>query len=534
MAYFKLHAYDADVWIPQFVGLNQADVGLNGNPVYASEEENLETPRGVLQPQAPIKQVGKSFTDRIETLAVFHRRWYEGTGGKNWLIVCSAGKLYCRQIGGVDNWLEITPPAGITTYNKSTWSWVTYEDSSGGSTVDVMMMSNDSDGMIMIVPPDRDRIWNDYLLQDWDYARTDDATWKDFYSPAWMAQTVTTAGYNFGVIARYAERIWGGAIPGEPDTLVYSAPYNPTDWTSNPTIPEDGAGAVMQPSWDGDSFTALKAFGDQMIAFKQNRVWRVQGTDPGEFVFKEQYGGGAPYAGTVVAHVERILMAGKDGMSSYDGMSVTDFMRPYTEILWREINQNAMDQMCAAIYKKRYYLAFPRGDSTVNNAMLVYDLETGSILYYSDVYIESLLATEDHLYATSSSLPGVLEEILQDSWECGEASGKATRWVSPWMDFGFKRIVKGGFDIYFIPEVQDEEVTLIFSVQTEKKLKTKSYTVKPLTEAEKEANRNHRGKRLHFSGTGRRFRVILETAEGVTAPWRLLGGLQMVVETDPD
>jgi hypothetical protein len=42
-------------------------------------------------------------------------------------------------------------------------------------------------------------------------------------------------------------------------------------------------------------------------------------------------------------------------------------------------------------------------------------------------------------------------------------------------------------------------------------------------------------KRIRFGGTSRRFRLIVET---VAAPkgsvWRLLGGIQMVVETDPD
>ena len=80
MAYFSLHAYDADVWLPQFRGLNQADVGLNPDVRFAAEEYNLETPHGVLQPQAAIEMMSGSFPSKVETLAVFHRRWYEGPG----------------------------------------------------------------------------------------------------------------------------------------------------------------------------------------------------------------------------------------------------------------------------------------------------------------------------------------------------------------------------------------------------------------------------------------------------------------------
>ena len=72
------------------------------------------------------------------------------------------------------------------------------------------------------------------------------------------------------------------------------------------------------------------------------------------------------------------------------------------------------------------------------------------------------------------------------------------------------------------------------SIQTEKKTKTKEYIITPLTTAQRNAKKEYRNKKLHFGGAGRRFRVIIETAAGITAPWRLIGGLQLVVETDPD
>jgi len=55
---------------------------------------------------------------------------------------------------------------------------------------------------------------------------------------------------KFGVITRHAERIWGSGIPSDPDMLVYSAPYDPLDWTANVEQPQDGAGDILQPSWD--------------------------------------------------------------------------------------------------------------------------------------------------------------------------------------------------------------------------------------------------------------------------------------------
>ena len=533
-SYFSLHAYDADVWIPQFLGLRQQDESLNTDVRFATDVLNVETPNGVLQPHAGADELAGSFQQKVETLARFYRRWYDGSGSKHWMLCAVNGVIYYRQEGSSIGWVPVARGSGATPFTNNVWSWCTYEvnDESVDHPIDVMLLSNADDGMIMVTPPDRPSQWGDYSEYTWADVAT--MTWGEGYSEAWHVAAVDTNGKKFGVIERYAERIWGGAIPGDPDMLVYSAPYDPTDWEANSEIPEDGAGSIQQPSWDGDSFTALKAFGDQLIAFKEHRVWRVYGTNPGEYTFSQQFGGGAPFFNTIAVDVEKIYMADVDGLSVYDGMSVTPFQRKLIEPLWRKINRAAMDQMCAVLFQNRYYLSVPMGNSTVNNALIVLNLEEGTILYYDDMKIESMLGTYDHIYSTSSDTPGKVYLMNYDSWVTCKASGGATKWVSPWMDFGYKRIQKGGFDLYLTPEVKDTAVTLKISIQTEKKTKTKEYIVQPLTAAQRAAEKEHRNKKLHFGGAGRRFRVILETASGVTAPWRLIGGLQLVVETDPD
>lgn len=533
MAQWSMHAYDADVWIPEFRGLNQADTGMRPDLRFASEAENVETPRGVLQPAAAAELMKGNFGSRVETLAVFHRRWYEGPGSRDWYVAASGGQLYTKQSGSDVDWMPIENPQGVEAFQSSHWSWVTYEESTaGGGTVDVLLMSNALDGMIMVTPPDRPGIWNDVLESTW--ANPGDETWQDDYSPQWVITTVETAGYKFGVIERYAERIWGGAIPGEPDTLVYSAPYDPTDWDQNEDIPEDGAGEVRQPTWDGDKFCALRRFGDRLLAFKRNKVWQVMGVSPGEFVFQEQYGGGTEQFDTIAVDGEHAYMANRNGIFSYDGMTVSPFMKEAIEKLWGTVSQKNIDQMCAAIFKRRYYLAVPVNSSPVNNAVIVFNRDEGTILYYPDVYIESFLPTEDDLFATSSTLPGRVLRVQYDSWETGAVSGAATKWVSPWLDMGRKDIQKGGFDLYFLPEVKDAAVAFSISIQTEKKTKTKVYTCQPRTEEQVEQGKEHKMKRLHFGGAGRKFRVIIETEAGVTVPWRIVGGLQLTVETDPD
>lgn len=534
MAQFSLHAYDADVWIPEFRGMNQADDSLNGDLRFAAEAVNVETPNGVLQPHAGYETMDGEFEARVETMAHFHRRWYTGVGSKNTLVCASGGQLYTRQEGSIDGWRQITLPGSIGSFNCNVWSWVTYEINQVGldHPLDVLLMSNAQDGMIMVEPPDRPATWGDAIANNLTWENPDHETWEDDHAAKWNVTAVSTGDYKFGVIERYAERIWGAAVDGEPDLLVYSAPYDPTDWAPADTelgeLPEDHAGEISVPSWDGDSFSTLKAFGDQLLAFKEHRVWRILGTDPGEYTVKEQYGGGAPFPNTVVVDVEQVIMAEEDGLAVYDGMSVKPFARDQVEKIWRKVNRSAQDQMCAALFKNRYYIAIPVDGSTVNNALIVFNQEDNSVLYYDDIHIEALLATNDVLYATSSKLPGKVITLPYDSWVSGKATGGKSRWVSPWIDFGRKSVSKGGFEVYFSPEVRKYPVIFRFSIQTEKKTKTKEVAVAPTVAKAKQ-------KRIRFGGTGRRFRLVIETnSNPQAAVWRLLGGIQMVVEIDPD
>lgn len=562
MAYFSLHAYDADVRIPGFVGLKQNDE-IASDLRFAMEAENVETPNGVLQPQAGITLMDGEFTDKVETIARFHRRWYNGGGSNEWLICSSGGHIYCRQVDDNIGWIKINMPESMSAFQSNVWSWVTYEQNIQGldHPIDVLLISNNQDGLYMVVPPERPTVWGDLYIgtgdQGYTWNELKSMTWEEVYTEKWTVAKINTTivnadesetDYRFGVIERFNERLWGTCIISyteteendetvikalaEPDLLMYSTVYDPSDWqpyaVGDERAEEDCAGDVRQPSWDGDSFTALKAFGDQLIAFKGSHVWRVMGVSPGEFTFVEQYGGGTKYPNTVVVDIDRIYMADKDGLNIYDGMTVAPFNRGYIEQFWRTVNRDAMDQMCAAMFKHRYYLAVPTGDSTVNNTLLVFNTEDGSFLVYTDYYIENLMPSLDILYATSATTPGKVYELNYDSWETGVSRGVKSRWETPWMDFNYKTIAKGGYEIYFNPEVKGSPVTFRFTIETEKKSKTKDVTVQPTVFQAKQ-------KRIRFGGTSRKFRLIIEVLPHPTrAVWRLTGGIHMVVETDPD
>lgn len=489
--------YEATSLIPEFKGLMQYGDGIDGDPRYSSEAYNAETKGGVLQPAAACTLLTPQLDAPIETLARLYRRWHSGND-KEILVAASGGKLYYMHPTS-SLWTQLAFPSGVSSYWSNVWSWVAYEINPVGSTasVDVLLMSNAVDGMVMI--------------------RGDDLT-----------VTKVTTPKKFGVIERYAERIWGGAIPDDPDMLVYSAPYDPTNWTAQVENPEDGAGDINQPSWDGDSFTALRAFGSQLIAFKRTRVWRILGTDPGEYTFKEQYGGGAPFESTIAVANEAIYMLGQQGVMIYDGLSVSPFQQEYCKDVWASVNYGSISKSCAVWWRGKYYISVPLGTSTINNAVLIYNSVDRTWLLRKDVSVESFLGGEEKMWFTSSTTPGRIWLWNEDSWETGSASTKGLKWVTPWNDLGHKSIVKGGFEVYVLCEVKNLSVDLSVSVQTEKKIKTKILHVTP-AETGKEA----RQKRLHFGGSGRRFRLILETSDG-TPVFRVVSGIQIVAEIDPD
>lgn len=486
----------ATIRIPEFRGLLQYGDGVGTDPRFAVECSNALTTGGVLRPMACCEQLPDTLADPIETLARLHRRYYSADDEKDVLIAAAGGQLYWRVPTG-EKWKRIPMPPTYPgeEYQCSQWSCVSYEINPEDSTspVDVLLMSNARDGMICI--------------------RGDDLTAYPVATPK-----------KFGVIARHAERIWGGAIAQEPDMLVYSAPYDPFDWKQNSEIPEDGAGDVLQPSWDGDSFTALTSFGSQLIAFKRNRLWRVLGTDPGQYVFKEQYGGGARYERTIAVDTTRIMMLGREGLWQYDGESVTAYQQEYAQAVFERMNADALDQASACIWRDTYYCALPLDDSRSNNAVLLYNMKEKTWLLRENVDVETFLPAEDALFFTSAKAPGVLWKWQEDCMTAGSAA--PMRWVSAWHDLGYHNMVKGSFSVYLTVECAEQTV-LSVGVETEKKCKMKKLTFAPSS-----PGRHARQRKIAFGGSGRRFRLVIESHGKI--PWRLLGGVQVEAETDVD
>jgi hypothetical protein len=160
---------------------------------------------------------------------------------------------------------------------------------------------------------------------------------------------------------------------------------------------------------------------------KRTRVWRVMGTDPGVYVFKEQYGGGTPCPHTVAVDHSRILMLGREGVCCYVGEMVIPFEQEFARKVIERITPEALSETAACLWKGTYYCALPLDGSAVNNAVLMFNTRENTWLLRNDVQAESFLPMEDALYFTSSQTPGCIWLWQEDCMAAGQANAVSER-----------------------------------------------------------------------------------------------------------
>lgn len=471
--------YQTTVDIPSFAGINQSTDGYNMSLRYARFATNADVTGGSLSPMRAGIAIPQTLASPIGTLARLYRRYHANEDERNVLVAIAGGRLWTKLMDKDDAW-----EARYGSLTMDVCDWVTYEVNrpESDAPTDVLLFTNAQDGMFCL------------------------------YGDTLQVSPVTTP-YKFGVLARHNERIWGSGIRNDPDKLVYSAAFDPFDWEQNTEQPEDGAGEILQPSWDGDSFLALRPFGSQLLAIKKNAIWRILGTNPGEFILKEQYGGGSLEENTVVVTSSYALMLGYGGLIRYDGADASPFQQEAVQDIMAQLNPAARSECCAVMDGKRYLLAFPMGDSTVNNAILQYNITERSFSLVRGVGVKTFLALDGRVFYTSTSAPGTV-------FEMGKGEQLPMNWTSGYQDLGAKSSFKSAFLVYFTASA-DENFAITIGIRTEKKLKQKDITVKP-----------GKAYRVLINARGRYFR--LEISSTTSVPWTLNGGVQIDMELDPD
>lgn len=480
--------------LEDFKGVWQAagDSGLSGK--YAYDAYNVSTERGALASAAgyeaflpPIGVEGAQSYEQIGTLARLYRR-NAAEDQREVFVACTLDGVYTYTAGDAGWTLRLAGPL-----YADAWDWVAYETVDGegehAATCDVLILTNAKDGMIAL-----------------------------YGSDLRVERKETPA--RFGVLGRHAERIWGAGVEDEPDSLYYSRPYDPFNWTADEQNPELGGGQILQPTWDGDRFIALRELGAYLIALKTRSIYQVRGTDPSSFVVTQEYGADAPQTESTIAvdGTRMYYLTGGEGASpeigAYDGVSAQLLAQDALHEVLRAAGntQGASAVVCGHVY----YLALPVG-SVLNNTVIEYDTIRRTFMVRRGIHVRAFLTSGGQVYFTSSQDPYRVYRYGAGTTYGGQPI--PCRWQTGWMEGATKRTRKSAFIMRFFAQGGDGTV-LRLTLETERRRMERAVSLCP----------EGRSYRVRMPLRGVRWRLTLDS-EGAQA-WRIPGGIEVSAEEE--
>ena len=486
--------YEGTFTIPAPKGIYQAAGDTNVNIEYAYRAENMRTERGLLATSYGTSRAFPSLGVPIETLTRFYRR--NRPYDPEVYVAAAGGSIYTYTYGDA-GW--VMRGEG---FQSNRWSYVTYEAAEEGATIDILLLTNALDGMIAVYGSDL-RVEKRTLTLGDDYA-----------------------GVKFAVLGRYAERIWGTGAPGYPDSVFYSKPYNPFDWTGVPDTPELGGGMINQPTWDGDSFIALEPFGGYMLAIKKNTIFEIRGTDPSSFTITQGYGTDGPIqARTICVDRLQTLFLAQGGLGVYDGSTMRLLARDALYETMRMRMDGEDERATACVCDHVYYLALRVRENendviTENNAVIEYDTERGTFMLRTGLRVKDFFVVDGVIYYTQADSP--YDVLIYNDPEAAGYLGQPIQsvWETPWLDLG-KTLIKRDFVLRFTADADADDVPLEITIITDKREKKKTILL--------QKRRDDYRVRIQNSGV----RVKLRIASGKKAAgWRIYGGVQVEYSID--
>jgi len=530
--------YFGSFQIPSPKGVYQAAGDTNISADYAYTAENMRTERGLLAtaygtmrdngkfpPVIYDEEDGEGNTIavyvEVETMARFYRRnipedpyVYVACGGGHIFAYSEAQSTWSKCQIVDENWNPETNKEKLGFINNR-WSYVTYETVVGEDTVDVLIMSNPDDGMVVLYGTKEGFLTvqrRPLLIGDVD------------------PDTNKPEPVYFSTLSRHAERIWGTGDPKHPDTIYYSKPYNPFDWTgASDENAEMGGGSIQQPTWDGDSFIALEPFGGYLLAIKPNTIFEIRGTDPTSFAIHEAYGTDGPVQGKTVC-VDRLGMyyLSRAGLGVYDGATLQllsrDALYETMRMLNNELNR---EEATACVCDHVYYLALcvKESENDVvynNNTVIEYDTERRTFMIRKGIKVKDFFVMDGKIFYTDAD-PGM--GIMQ--YNHPQASGyegnmepMTSIWETPWLDLG-KAYMKRDFELRFTADADSDDTPVEFTIITDRREKKRVVLLQ----------RRRKDYRVKIQNAGVRVKLRVKSYRKVSG-WRIYGGVQVEYSID--
>lgn len=487
-------SFEGSFTIPTPKGVYQAAGDTNISTDYAYIARNMRTERGLLATAYGTSRAFPALGYPIETLTRFYRR--NRPDDPDVFVAAANGAIYTYTPGEA-GWVEREDG-----FASDRWSYVTYEAQEDGQTVDVLIMSNAEDGMITVYGSDL-RVERKTLSIGDEYAQV-----------------------KFAVLSRHAERIWGTGAKGYPDSIFYSKPYDPFDWTDVPETPELGGGVINQPTWDGYAFIALEPFGGYLLAVKPNTIFEIRGTDPSSFTITEAYGTDGPIEPrTIVTDRMQMFFLSQGGMGLYDGASLQLLSR---DALYETMRMRAADQMqlataCVCDHVVYLALAVRHSDTetvTENNTVIEFDTQRGTFMIRDGLRVKDFFSLGGVVYYTQAEAP--YEVLRYNDPSSGSYLNEPIHalWETPWLDLG-KAYVKSDFVLRFTADADEDDLPITLCVVTDKREKTRTVLLQ----------RRRKDYRVKIQNRGVRMKLRIQSGTRA-AGWRIYGGVQVEYSID--
>lgn len=490
----KDSSYEGSFMIPAPKGVWQAAGDTNLGVDYAYRAENMRTERGLLATAYGTSRAFPALGAPIEMLTRFYRRNKPDDPD---VFVAAAGGCIYTYTYGTEGWVKRGEG-----FASNRWSYVNYEATVDGVTVDMLLMTNASDGMIAVYGNDL-------------HVEKKTLTLGDEYATVKFAQ-----------LGRHADRIWGTGASGYPDSVFYSRPYDPFNWTSHADTPELGGGVINQPSWDGDAFLSIEPFGGYLLAIKQNTVYEIRGTDPSSFSITQAYGTDGPVqANTICTDRLNVYFLAQGGIGMYDGSAVSLLARDALYETMRMLMNGQQTTETACICDHIYYLALRVKESaadflTENNAVIELDTERGTFMVRKGIRVKDFFSLDGVVYYTQAEAP---YEVLRYN---DPASGSyldvpmKSVWETAWMDLG-KALMKRDFVLRFTADADQYDTPLEITIVTDKKEKKKTVLL----------SKKRKDYRVKIQNSGVRVKLRMESSKRAGG-WRIYGGVQVEYSLD--
>lgn len=562
-------SYSASFSIPTPKGVYQADGDSNIAINYAYDARNIRTEENLLASAYGTRRAFPSLSARVETLERFYRRQHDGNPRADqfympevW-IAAAGGHVYAylrkRSQGftiGPEPVIPETPDsagkppaawqvcpvvdkAGSTTnitFKSNKWACVTFEAvhyKDGKYTTDVLIMSNDQDGMYVL--------WGDTLQMEHCTVWTD-GEHTDSEVPGVAGDDHDQLGnehreVKFSTLCRYNERIWGTGDPNYPDRLFYSKPYDPLDWSDLglQDTPELGGGNIDQPTWDGDKFIALVPYGNYMLACKTRTVFEIRGTDPSTFTFNTAFGSDAPLeARTICADGTYLYFLTRAGLGVYDGTSTRMLARDALCKTLAHIDYDRIGLATACIRNHVYTLALRTMTQTdlewtpeegepwelyvrrlCNNVIVEYDTLRRTFMLRDGLNVVDFYAIDGTIYCTLFDAPYEIMVYNAEGENNYSHEPIHSHWETAWLDLG-KTFRKKDFVVRFTAESQYEDCPITVILQTDRREKSRIVLL----------HKDRRDYRIPIQMTGRRVKLIIR-ANRMQSWWAIHGGVQI-------